>query len=276
MKYINLYNGIKMPEIGFGTWHIKDEKTLKSSIGWALESGYQHIDTASKYCNEEFIGNTLKELNIPRENIFITSKLWNTDKGYNQTIKAFYETLKKLKTDYLDLYLIHWPMTSQNWEEDNLETWKALEMLYKQGKIRAIGVSNFLVQHLESLLPKINIPPMVNQIEFHPGFMQEETVSFCKKNNIVIEAWSPLGSGSMLENEHLKIISNKYNKSVAQICIRWCLQNEVVPLPKSTNKNRIKENINVYDFNISNEDMNFINNLKCFATSGLNPNKIFK
>ena len=276
MKYINLYNGVKVPEIGFGTWHIKDEKTLENSIGCALESGYNHIDTASKYCNEEFIGNTLKKLKIPRDEIFITSKLWNTDKGYNQTIKAFNETLKRLKTDYLDLYLIHWPMTSKNWKEDNIETWKAMEMLYKQGKIKAIGVSNFLVQHLEALLKEIDIPPIINQIEYHPGFMQKETVEYCKKNNIIVEAWSPLGSGSMLDNEQLKDIANKYNKSVAQICIKWCLQNGIVPLPKSTNKNRIKENINVYNFTISTEDMNFINSMECFATSGLNPNKIFE
>lgn len=276
MKYINLYNGVKVPEIGFGTWHIKEEKTLENSISWALESGYKHIDTASKYCNEEFIGKTLKKLKIPRDEIFITSKLWNTDKGYNQTIKAFNETLKRLKTDYLDLYLIHWPMTSKNWKEDNIETWKAMEMLYKQGKIKAIGVSNFLVQHLEALLEETDIPPIINQIEYHPGFMQKETVEFCKKNNIIVEAWSPLGSGSMLDNEQLKEIADKYNKSVAQICIKWCLQNGIVPLPKSTNKDRIKENINVYNFTISNEDMNFINSMECFATSGLSPNKIFE
>ena len=276
MKYINLYNGVKVPEIGFGTWHIKEEKTLENSISWALESGYKHIDTASKYCNEEFIGKTLKKLKIPRDEIFITSKLWNTDKGYNQTIKAFNETLKRLKTDYLDLYLIHWPKKYKNWKEDNIETWKAMEMLYKQGKIKAIGVSNFLVQHLEALLKDIDIPPMINQIEYHPGFMQKETVEYCKKNNIIIEAWSPLGSGSMLDNEQLKEIANKYNKSVAQICIKWCLQNGIVTLPKSTNKDRIKENINVYNFNISTDDMNFINSMECFSSSGLNPNKIFE
>lgn len=275
MKFKKLYNGVKIPEIGFGTWHIKDENLLEYSLKSALENGYTHFDTATKYCNEEFIGNTLKKLNIPRERLFITSKVWNTDKGYNQTLKAFNKTLEKLKTDYLDLYLIHWPMTSKNWEEDNIETWKALEKLYKEGKVKAIGTSNFLVSHLESLKKYINILPMVNQIEFHPGFMQIETVNYCRNNNIVIEAWSPLGSGKMLDNEKLKQIAKKYKKSVAQICIRWCLQNNVIPLPKSTNKNRIKENIDVYNFLISDDDMNYINSMPFFSWSGLTPNVIF-
>ena len=275
MKFKKLYNGVKIPEIGFGTWHIKDENLLEYSLKSALENGYTHIDTATKYCNEEFIGNTLKKLNIPRERLFITSKVWNTDKGYNQTLKAFNKTLEKLKTDYLDLYLIHWPMTSKNWKEDNIETWKAFEKLYKEGKVKAIGTSNFLVSHLESLKKYINILPMVNQIEFHPGFMQIETVNYCRNNNIVIEAWSPLGSGKMLDNEKLKQIAKKYKKSVAQICIRWCLQNNVIPLPKSTNKNRIKENIDVYNFLISDDDMNYINSMPFFSWSGLTPNVIF-
>lgn len=273
---MKLYNGLNIPEIGFGTWHIKEEKTLERSIKWALESGYTHIDTATKYCNEEFIGNTLEKFKIPRNKIFITSKVWNTDKGYNQTITAFNETLRRLKTDYLDLYLIHWAMTSENWEEENRETWKAMIELYEQGKIKAIGVSNFLIQHIESLMQGTDVLPMVDQIEFHPGFMQIETVEYCKKNNIVVEAWSPLGSGKMIGNEDLKKISMKYNKSVAQICLKWCVQNEVIPLPKSTNKSRIKENIDIYDFNISEEDMKFIDSIKCFANSGLDPNKIFK
>lgn len=271
-----LYNQVNIPEIGFGTWHIKESTILESSIISAINLGYRHIDTASKYNNEEFIGNTLKKYKIPRKNIFITSKVWNNDKGYERTLKAFDNTLNRLQTDYLDLYLIHWPMTSDNWEEENWSTWNALEKLYKNGRVRAIGVSNFLIKHLQSLKKQINITPMVNQIEFHPGYMQKETVDYCIKNNIVVEAWSPMGSGKMLDNIELNRIAKKYNKSVAQICIKWCLQNNVIPLPKSTHYERIKENINVYDFSLSQEDMHFINSMSFFAGSGLNPNIVFK
>lgn len=270
-----LNNNILIPNIGFGTWHIKDSIILEESIISAIKLGYRHIDTASKYGNEEFIGNTLKKYNIPRDEVFITSKVWNNDKGYDNTIKAFEQSLQNLQTNYLDLYLIHWPMTSDNWEEINWSTWKALEKLYEEGKVRAIGVSNFLVPHLESLKKRINILPMVNQIEFHPGFMQKDTVDYCIKNNIVVEAWSPIGSGKMLNNLDLQRIAKKYNKSVAQICIKWCLQNNVLPLPKSTHHERIKENIDVYNLDISNEDMKFINSMPYFAGSGLNPNIIF-
>jgi diketogulonate reductase-like aldo/keto reductase len=275
MKKLKLYNGIEIPEIGFGTWHIKDEKELEFSIKTAVENGYTHIDTASKYKNEELIGNTIEKYNIPRENLFITSKLWNEDKGYDNTIKAFQETLDRLKTDYLDLYLIHWPMTADNWEELNAETWRAFEDLYKIGKVKAIGVSNFMIQHMESLRKTANILPMVDQIEFHPGMMQKEILEYCRNNNIVVEAWSPLGSGRMLDNEDLKRIADKYKKSVAQICVRWCVQNNVIPLPKSTHLERIKDNIDIYDFKISDEDMEYINNMEYFAGSGLTPNKIF-
>ena len=207
--------------------------------------------------------------------MFITSKLWNEDKGYDNTIKAFQETLDRLKTDYLDLYLIHWPMTADNWEELNAKTWRAFEDLYKIGKVKAIGVSNFMIQHMESLEKTANILPMVDQIEFHPGMMQKEILEYCRNNNIVVEAWSPLGSGRMLDNEDLKRIADKYKKSVAQICVRWCVQNNVIPLPKSTHLERIKDNIDIYDFKISDEDMEYINNMEYFAGSGLTPNKIF-
>ena len=270
-----LYNNVHIPSVGFGTWHIKDRDTIEASIISAINLGYKHIDTASKYKNEEFIGDTLKKYNIPRKNLFITSKVWNDDKGYYNTLKAFEKTLNFLQTDYLDLYLIHWPMTASNWEEINWDTWKALEKLYNEGKVRAIGVSNFLVQHLESLRRQISILPMVNQIEFHPGFMQKDTLEYCIKNNIIVEAWSPLGSGKMLDNSELKKIAEKYNKSIAQICIKWCLQNNVLPLPKSTHYNRIQENIDINNFNICDEDMKTINAMPYFASSGLDPNRKF-
>jgi diketogulonate reductase-like aldo/keto reductase len=275
MNEFCLYNNVKIPNIGFGTWHIKEKEILENSIVSAINLGYKHIDTASKYKNEELIGCTLKKYNIPREEIFLTSKVWNNDKGYKNTLEAFENTIKHLNTDYLDLYLIHWPMTSENWKEVNWDTWKALEKLYLDGKVRAIGVSNFLVPHLESLMKNAKIKPMVNQIEFHPGLMQIDTVEYCQEKNIVVEAWSPIGSGKMLNNIELNKIAKKYDKSVAQLCIKWCLQNNVLPLPKSTHYERIKENIDINNFNISSEDMYFINNMSYFAGSGLNPNIIF-
>mgnify|MGYP005794059211 CR=1 FL=1 len=275
IKQFTLVNNLSIPSVGLGTWHIKDYETIEYMIESSYNLGYRHIDTASKYQNEVFIGNAIKKLRIPRENIFLTSKLWNTDKGYDNTIKSFYKTLENLQTDYLDLYLIHWPMTAENWKELNVETWKAFEKLYLDGKIKAIGVSNFLTMHLKDLMSKVDIMPMVDQIEFHPGLPQKETVDFCRKNNIQVEAWSPLGSGNILNNSYLKEISKKYNKSIAQICIRWCLENNVIPLPKSTNIERLRENINVDDFNIEQEDMDNINNMDCIYYSGLNPNIIF-
>lgn len=275
MNYI-LNNGIEIPSIGFGTWHIKERKEINLAITTAINCGYKHIDTASKYGNEELIGNVLKKNNIDRNEIFITSKLWNTDKGYDNTLKAFEETLRKLQTDYLDLYLIHWAKTCDNWEKVNVETWKAFEKLYSDGKIRAIGVSNFTIDALKSLMADCTIKPMINQIEFHPGLMQEKIVDYCKANNILVEAWSPLGSGRMLNNDVLKSIAQKYNKSVAQLCIKWCLQNHVLPLPKSITPSRIRENFNILDFEILDNDMKIINNMKYFAGSGMNPNIIVK
>lgn len=259
--FFTLSNNVKISSIGLGTWHIKDSEVIDNMIYSSYQLGYIHIDTASKYQNEYLIGNAIKKYNINHSNLFITSKLWNSDKGYYKTLEAFDETLNNLQTNYLDLYLIHWPMTSNNWIDLNIETWKAFEELYKSGKIRAIGVSNFMSQHLTSLLANCRIKPMVNQIEFHPGYRQLDTLSFCKRNNIQVEAWSPLGSSHILKNENLTKIANKYNKSVAQICIKWCLQNEVIPLPKSTNSNRLKDNISVFDFDIDNSDMLYINKM---------------
>lgn len=208
--------------------------------------------------------------------MFVTSKVWNTERGYEKTIAAFEKTLSDLGLDYLDLYLIHWPASSSqydNWEEINLETWRAMTELYKAGRIKSIGVSNFLPHHLKALM-KTEVPPMVNQIEYHPGLTQAETVEYCKKHSILVEAWSPLGTGRMLNNETLKSIAGKYKKSVAQLCIRWCLQNGVLPLPKSVTPARIVENADVFDFEITAEDLNAINDMPYFGGSGLHPDKI--
>lgn len=271
-----LVNGYKIPCVGFGTWQTPDGDTAVSSVKAALSLGYKHIDTAAVYGNEKSVGTGIAESKVSREELFVTSKVWNKDRGYEKTIAAFNKTLSDLGLDYLDLYLIHWPANAKqfsNWDEINLETWRAMTQLYKEGKIRAIGVSNFLPHHLKSLM-KTEIPPMVNQIEFHPGQMQNETVDYCKKHNMLVEAWSPLGTGRMLSNETLKEIAAKYNKSVAQLCIRWCLQNEVLPLPKSVTPSRIQENSEIFDFVISNEDMSLVNSMEYCGGSGMNPDEV--
>lgn len=268
--YFKMKNGVKIPSIGFGTSLIEGKECVEN-IKLALEAGYRHIDTASVYRNEEAIGQALKESKIPREEIFITSKVWKDSMGYENTINSFNNSLKKLQLEYIDLFLIHWPRNGD--PQLNIDTWRALEDLYKSKKVRAIGVSNFLKHHLEIILDNCEIIPMINQLEFHPGLTREETVNFCKEKNILVEAWAPLGKGSMLKNEELIKISNKYKKSVAQLCIRWCLQNEVIPLPKSSNLNRMIENRNVFDFVISDEDMGFINNMEFFAGSTMDPNE---
>lgn len=275
-KLTILSNNLHFPSIGLGTWHIKDQSTIDTMILNSYNAGYRLIDTASKYDNENLIGNAIKKYNLNRSELFITSKIWKDDKGYYNVLKAFDRTINNLQTDYLDLYLIHWPMTSDNWEELNIDTWKALEYLYNTHKVKAIGVSNFMPQHLDALLPYVNIMPMINQIEFHPGFTQISTIKYCQEKNIQIEAWSPLGSGNIFSNKILQNLSIKYKKTIAQICLRWALQNNVIPLPKSTNLNRIKENINIYNFSIDDNDMKVINSIPSFCYSGLNPNIIYK
>ncbi|WP_038374935.1 aldo/keto reductase [Brachyspira alvinipulli] len=271
-----LNNGYKIPCIGFGTWQTPDGDTAVNAVKDAVKLGYKHIDTAAIYGNEVSIGKAIKESSINRNELFITSKVWNKERGYKTTLAAFDKTLNDLQLDYLDLYLIHWP-ASQNqfkdWDNINLETWKAMTELYKDGKIKSIGVSNFMPHHLKSLM-ETEVKPMVNQIEFHPGFMQEETVKYCNDNNILVEAWSPLGTGKMLDNSTLKEIASKYNKSAAQLCIRWCLQNNTLPLPKSVTYSRIKENTEIFDFNISDEDMKIINSMEYCGGSGHHPDKV--
>lgn len=271
-----LNNGYNIPCIGFGTWQTPDGETAVNSVIEAIKSGYKHIDTAAIYGNEKSIGKAIKESGINRDELFITSKVWNKDRGYKTTLAAFEKTINDLQIDYLDLYLIHWPASANkfnDWYNINLETWKAMTELYKAGKIKSIGVSNFMPHHLKSLM-ETEVKPMVDQIEFHPGFMQEETFKYCNDNNILVEAWSPLGTGKMLNNETLKTISSKYNKSVAQICIRWCLQNNALPLPKSVTASRIKENTEIFDFVISDEDMKTINAMEYCGGSGHHPDKV--
>ncbi|ALM09232.1 oxidoreductase [Sediminicola sp. YIK13] len=276
-KYFKLNNNVKIPSIGFGTWQTPEGETAINSIKIAVQTGYRHIDAAAIYGNEKSIGVSIKECGLERKELFVTSKVWNTERGYETTLKAFEKTLKDLQLDYLDLYLIHWPASAHqfnNWREINADTWKAMEKLYTEGKIRALGLSNFMEHHLEALLDNANIKPSVNQIEYHPGCMQDACVNYCNENNILVEGWSPLGRGKVLEHKMLKEIAFKYNKSVAQVCIRWALQNKVLPLPKSTTPHRIKENFDVFDFEISASNMKAINQLDNFGSSGLHPDTI--
>ncbi|MBT8231529.1 MAG: aldo/keto reductase [Bacteroidia bacterium] len=277
VKYFELNNEIKIPAIGFGTWQIRDREAVIESVKTALSYGYRHIDTAAVYNNEKAIGEGIKISGIEREELFITSKVWNSERGYQTTINAFENSLNRLQLDYLDLYLIHWPATSNqfyNWQKINSETWKALEFLQSQGKIRSIGVSNFLKHHLEPLLDYATVKPAVNQIEYLPGYMQDDCVKYCQEQNIQIEGWSPLGRGKVFSNETLNEIAVKYNKSVAQICIRWALQNNVLPLPKSVTPIRIKENIDVFDFELSDSAMILIDQIDDIQSSGFHPDTV--
>lgn len=271
-----LHNGSTIPCLGYGTWQIPDGPAAVDGVKNALNRGYRHIDAASIYGNQKSVGKGIADSGLAREDLFVTSKVWNTERGYEKTLAAFEKTLDDLGLEYLDLYLIHWPASSSqydNWQTINQRTWKALEELYAAERVRAIGVCNCMPHHLEPLLQS-DIPPMVNQIEYHPGQTQQDTVQFCERHSILVQAWSPLGSGKMLSNPLLSAIATKYQKSVAQLCIRWCLQNGVLPLPKSVTPARIEENLQVFDFTITEEDMREITHMEYFDGSGLHPDRV--
>ena len=246
---IELHNGIFMPVFGLGTWPLKG-KEVYNAVLWALDIGYLLIDTASFYGNEKEIGDALKDTKVPRDEIFITTKVWNNEQGFENTLKAFERSLGNLKLDYIDLYLIHWPVSGVR-----NETWRALETIYDNGKARAIGVSNFTIRHLDELLGTSNSFPMVNQMEFSPFLYQKELMEYCQVNNIVVEAYSPLTRGRKFSNKIVKEISQKYNKTPAQVFIRWGLQHSIVEIPKSGNKKHLIENADVFDFNLDENDM---------------------
>ena len=272
-----LSNGVNIPCVGFGTWQTPNGETATNSVLEAIKCGYRHIDTAACYGNEESVGKAIKLSGINREDLFVTSKLWNTDQGYESTLKAFNKTIKDLDLDYLDLYLIHWPVVKghkEDWEKSICETWKAFEKLYSEGKIRAIGVSNFKPHHLKVIFENCNIKPMVNQIELHPSHNQDETVKFCRNNNILVEAWGPLSTGRIFKVKEMQDIADKYSKSIALITLRWHIQNEILPLPKSVTPSRIKENSMIFDFELLKEDMELIQNLKGCEGSGIDPDNI--
>lgn len=245
---VELHNGIKMPVLGLGVWKTKDGDEVINAVKSSIQAGYRSIDTAAAYGNEDGVGIGIKESGIAREELFITTKVWNASQGYDSTLQAFDESRKKLGLDVIDLYLIHWPVKGKY-----KDTWRAMEKLYKDGAVRAIGVSNFQVHHLEDVIKGSEIVPMVNQIELHPRLTQLELRSFCQSHKIQVEAWSPLMQGN-LDIPVLAKLADKYNKSAAQIILRWGLQHGIVVIPKSINPKRIQENAAIFDFTLSAED----------------------
>jgi len=256
-----LNNGVKIPMIGYGTWQITEGPDAVEIFKTAIKKGYRHIDTAAIYDNERSVGKAVEECDVDREDLFITSKVKSNIKTYDETIEAFNESLNKLGTDYLDLYLIHGPTPMHdregNYDQANLEVWRALETLYKAGKIRSIGVSNFRVSDLENILTKAEIIPQVNQIRFFVGEKQEDIVKFCNEHKILVEAYSPLGQGKLLDNPVLKDLAKKYQVSEAQIAIKYCLQKDTLPLPKTKTPSRMVDNATL-NFTISDADMNVL------------------
>lgn len=268
-----LNNGLENPCIGFGTYKAADGKSSEI-LAQAMRAGYRYFDTASFYETEEYLAEAMAETGVQREKLFITSKAWKTEMGYEQVKAAFERSLRRLGTEYLDLYLIHWPAAeagNPDWRTLDLETWRALEELYRAGRVKAIGVSNFLPHHLENLLQNCEVSPAVNQIEFHPGYTQELTVQYCQERGILVQAWSPLGRRALLENRTLQEIAGHYGVSVAQLCIRYALQRGIVPLPKSSSAERMKQNQDVFGFEISREDMYRIGTMAPDGWSGLHP-----
>ncbi|TCT18014.1 diketogulonate reductase-like aldo/keto reductase [Melghiribacillus thermohalophilus] len=263
-----LHNGVKMPWVGLGVYKMKNDQEVVNAVKSALEIGYRSIDTAQFYDNEEGVGQAIKESGIPREEIFVTTKIWNTHQGYDLTLKTFEKSLEKLGMDYVDLYLVHWPVPGKY-----KETWKALEHLYEQKKVRAIGVSNFLIHHLEDLFQEAEIKPMVNQVEFHPQLFQKDLLNFCNEHQILLEAWSPLARGKYFGDPVLQELSQKYGKTPAQIMLRWDVQHGVVTIPKSTHVQRQKENADIFDFELTEEEMKALDGLNQDKRVGPHPDE---
>lgn len=252
---IELNNGIHIPIIGLGTWLLNGQ-SVYDAVSWALELGYRLIDTATIYENERKVGEAIHDSGISREEIFITTKVWKSDQGYDNTIEAFNKSLKKLGVEYIDLYLIHWPVPGKS-----LETWKAMERLYNESKAKAIGVSNYNLHFLNELLENSNQIPTINQVEFSPFLYQKELLEFCDSKGIILEAYSPLTRGKKLKHPKIVEIAQKYNKSPAQILVRWGLQHKVIQIPKSGNENHLKDNINVFDFYLNENEIRELDNL---------------
>ncbi len=265
---IELNNGIEMPIFGLGTWALSGKQAYQAIL-WAFNIGYRLIDTAMIYGNEREIGKALKDANVPRDEIFVTTKVWNYDQGYDNTLKAFEKSLKRLTLDFIDLYLIHWPATPLR-----NESWKALEKLYNEGKTRSIGVSNFTIRHINELLDTSSTMPAVNQFEISPFLYQRDLIKYCQDKGIVVEAYSPLTRGRRLDYDKLQKISRKYGKTPAQILLRWGIQHNIVEIPKSGSLDHLKENANIFDFSINQDDITFLDSINEEYRLGEDPHLI--
>lgn len=277
MQNIELSNGLKLPQIGLGTWQITDKDLIKVILSKAYEEGYRLIDTAAAYSNEIVISKAINENGIGRENLLISDKVWNTSRGFESAQEACKKSMKKLKTDYLDLYMIHWPASKKlysNWAELNADTWRGLEALYEEGWVRAIGVCNFKIHHLEELKKTAKIMPQVNQIEYHPGINQDELLEYCKAERIYLEASSPLGNGQILTNQTLQAIAGDKGKTVSQICLKWALQKGMIVIPKTSNTERLKSNIEIFDFDLSKEEMELIDRIPYCGGIGIDSDEV--
>lgn len=279
MKNIKLRNNIEIPQIGLGTWKITDRELMKKVIAGAYHAGYRLIDTASAYSNEIALSKAISETGIDRKKLLISDKVWNTSRGYAAVQEACRKSLKKLKTDYLDIYLIHWPASGKlypNWEEINADTWRGMEALYKEGLVNVIGVCNFKRHHLEALEKTAQTLPFINQIEYHPGMVQENTEIYCTEKNIQLEASSPLGNGQVLTNAELLKIAQVKGKSTAQICLRWEIQKNLVVIPKTISLCRMEENLDVYDFELSYEEMKTIDRIPYCGGIGIDSDEVIE
>lgn len=277
MVELEMVNGIKIPQIGMGTWQINDKDILQELIKAGQELGYSLIDTAAAYSNEMAIGKAWTQLGIKREDLFLSDKVWNSNRGFEAVQSACRKSLKKLKTDYLDLYLIHWPASPKlydDWEILNAETWRGMEQLYQEGLVRSIGVCNFKPHHLEALSKTAQVMPMVNQVEFHPGMPQQELITYCRERGIGVEASSPLGNGTVLANAQLKELAKVKKKTVAQICLRYGVEKGLVVLPKTTSPSRLQENLAVYDWELSVEEMRMIDAIPYCGGIGIDPDEV--
>lgn len=261
-----LSNGVAIPLVGLGVFKLEEGEEVANSVTWALEAGYRSIDTAKVYGNERGVGKAIKESEVPRDQIFLTTKVWNSDQGYDETLRAFDKSLALLEEEYIDLYLVHWPVKGKY-----VDTWKALEKLYKEGRVRSVGVSNFLQHHLEDVLEASSLVPMVNQVEFHPRLQQPGLQAFCKRHNVQLEAWSPIMKGRVIDIPTLNEIGGRYGKNPVQVTLRWLLQKEIVSIPKSARKERIVSNIDIFDFALTDEDIQRIDKLDTGERIGPDP-----